>query len=147
MKTFWNVKTLLSLSSLFFCLGASAAEEGKPLPWSPRPQFDCGTYILHGVLKTNDQGYYTLVMRDKSPSVFDVILLGGELEKKIDLNGTFVAAEVYFPTPNKSNLAPMAYLQNFLKGDPKKVNPIFVRKQACGMKDKLKPVVKPKKGS
>ncbi|MBK7845539.1 MAG: hypothetical protein IPJ71_17985 [Bdellovibrionales bacterium] len=108
------------------------------MPWSPSPSFDCGIYLLNGNLRTSENGLHVLVMREKSPSAFEVVLLGGEMKDVLDREGAHVGAKVYFPRPVRSSRNPIAYLQGFVQGDSQQQNPIVLSQEPCGQKSKLK---------
>ncbi|MBK8204479.1 MAG: hypothetical protein IPK68_19980 [Bdellovibrionales bacterium] len=58
---------------------------------------------------------HVLVMREKSPSAFDVVLLGGEMKDVLDREGAHVGAKVYFPQPVRDSRNSVAYLQGFIQ--------------------------------
>lgn len=125
---------------LFFhgCNEPSSHSRGTVMPWSPLPSFDCGIYLLNGKLRRSENGLHVLVMREKSPSAFDIVLLGGEIEGVLDRNGAHVGAKVYFPQPVTSGRNRIAYLQEFVQGDSGQQNPIVLSQEPCGQRSKLR---------
>ena len=147
MRIFCSVKAPLLISALILsavvqvaCTKPQGSQEtkGEILEWSPRPQLNCGTYVLNGQIRLNEQGHYVLVVRPDSPSAFDVVLLGGDQIQLMDRQGTLVAAKVYFPQPSQDNRVAMAYLEDIRKGDPRQHNPVRLQAEACGQKDRFR---------
>jgi hypothetical protein len=129
--------TLLLTLFLLGCSGQSSRNRGTVMPWSPSPSFDCGIYLLNGKLRTSANGSHVLVMREKSPSSFDVVLLGGEMKDVLDREGAHVGAKVYFPQPVRDSRNSVAYLQGFIQGDSQQQNPIVLSQEPCGQRSKL----------
>lgn len=147
MRIFCSVKAPLLISAVILvasiqvaCTNPQGSQEtkGEALEWSPRPNLNCGTYILNGQIRLNEQGHYVLVMRPDSPSAFDVVLLGGDQIQLMDRQGTLVAAKVYFPQPSQDNRVSMAYLEDIRTGDPRQHNPVRLQAEACGQKDRFR---------
>jgi hypothetical protein len=94
-------------------------------------------YLLNGKLKTSENGLHVLVMREKSPSAYDIVLLGGEIKDVLDREGAHVGAKVYFPQPVRNSRNSFAYLQGFIQGDSQQQNPIVLSQEPCGQRSKL----------
>ncbi|MCB0367172.1 MAG: hypothetical protein H6624_04550 [Bdellovibrionaceae bacterium] len=135
-----NALALVATALILGCTNSQGPDEakGEAIEWSPRPALNCGTYVLNGQIRLNEQGQYVLVMRADSPSAFDVVLLGGDQVKLIDAQETLVAAKVYFPQPSQDNRVSMAYLEDIRNGDPRQQNPVLLQLESCGQMERFK---------
>ena len=67
------------------------------------PHFKCGEYLVQGKLIFSRSGDFLLRIRDSSSSPFELILLGGDIEKKLSLSNTNVVVKVLVENEIKSN--------------------------------------------
>jgi len=100
--------------------------------WHVVPQFECGTYLVRGVLNKNARGDLVLSMRKGSASPFELILLGGDFSDKLDHLGSLVVLEVSVPQPIKSTQRPFVMVRSVSKSENSVRDFRLLKKTPCG---------------
>ena len=125
MKIFLNVKTVLLISFLVPQLGFGKMEI--------IPQLDCGNYLVKGRFQWTEAGDFILRIRDKTTSPFELIVLGGNAEQKLEHSGSLLQAEVRVERKITSNNRPFVKLVQFSPAISLKDNEDYrlLKKSSC----------------
>lgn len=134
MSRLKNVKLALLIS-----LGFSQAA----FAFSPVPKFTCGTYHVQGILNLNSRGSFVLTVQANTASPYELILLGGIAENKMNFVGQPVAVEIYAFHELKSNNDPSVFFRGWVTMPKNPNEPVMkIADEPCGKAEKyIKPAL------
>jgi hypothetical protein len=103
----------MKTSKLAKILALTSASLLAAATWRPHPELGCGTYLVRGVLNTNSQGDFILSVQKNTMSPYELIILGGRIETKLESLHTMVTLRVYVPRLISTPEAPFVFFQDF----------------------------------
>ncbi len=106
-------------------------QEAKTInSWQISPVFPCGIYILKGRLIESD-GLYKIILREKTPTQLEFVLLGGSLDQRFSRLNTNVVVKVYNPALIEDRSNPSVYVKEYLQYEPEVPDYEIKEKKAC----------------
>ncbi|GEM_PF-5752871 len=100
--------------------------------WQVSPNFPCGIYQLKGKLIENS-GHFKLIVREKTTAELEFLVLGGDLDERLEKINTNVLVNAYNPNPIEDRSKPIVYIREFLPFDSNVPDYKIIEKKMCNL--------------
>jgi hypothetical protein len=110
-KVFPLLIALASIPGVAAAAGDAGDTSGQE-PFSIAPHFECGEYLVHGLLLLNGRHQFVLQIRDKSSSPYELLLGGGEVQSLLENQGTHVELKILVTKPIHDNKRALVVLES-----------------------------------
>ena len=123
------------ITTLLFSSWSISASPQKPAQLFA---LDCGTHKTAGVLTLNANEHFILSINRSSFSPAELLVVGGDLDKKWELLYQFVEIEFYVPKPiagtNGNNVVFLRSIKS-IKSELAVPPPQLIKSQPCGLSE------------